>query len=315
MKLSQIFDVFSRREKQPAPIIRTVPTTLRNRVFLWCARTFSNRESYWGGEDYTHEFWAEIHEALRMRHGRLQLTPEVYSKSPLEDAANFLLNCKDEEFLDFIEYIFRVKCLFRIQTDTNILVRELNEIFLSESASYELTEMIKEEVVQPVTEYPFFGREGRMIQTVAYPQVIRKDNLATHTMITKPVLQLLSDPKYKTAHKEYLDALEDYKNGDYGDCLTKCCSSFESVMKIVCDTKGWPYKPTDTASTLIKTVIDKTGLDTFFTEPLIIIATLRNKLSKSHGAGVHPKTVSENVARYALNSTASAILLIVNEAK
>src|SRR4029450_5031974 len=33
----------------------------------------------------------------------------------------------------------------------------------------------------------------------------------------------------------FLNALEDYRKGDYGDCLTKCTSAFESALKITSD--------------------------------------------------------------------------------
>ena len=315
MKFSAIFDAFSRRDKPVEPFVYRAPITLRNKVLLFCLDTFSNNRNGYGGQDYTKDFWDEIHRKLLYLHGRLQLAENSSPQTRAEDVVNFLLTCKDDEFLDFVEYIFRVKCLFHVSTDENVLVAELNELFSSENVAYELTEMVKEKVVEPVNAYPFFGREHEVIKTIAYPQVIRKDNQVIHTTVIKPVLQLLSNPQYKAANQEYLEALEDYRNGDYGDCLTKSCSAFESVMKVVCDNKGWPYKQTDTASTLISTIIKNTGLDSYFEQPLTIIATLRNRLSKSHGAGVQPKTASENIARYALNSTASAIMLVVNEAR
>lgn len=84
-------------------------------------------------------------------------------------------------------------------------------------------------------------------------------------------------------------------------------------MKIICDTKGWPYTQADTASVLLDKILAKTGLESFFRDPLLITATLRNKLSKSHGAGGQTKVVAANTARYALNATAGAILLLIGE--
>jgi hypothetical protein len=314
MKFSQIFDVFSRRNKDVEPFVRNVSTTLRNKILLYCRDVFSNSRSSWGSGDYTGEFWNEIHQMLLYRHGEFQLSNRN-PQSRAEDAINFLLSCKDEEFFDFIEYIFRVNCLFHVSTEENVIVGEINELFASENLGYELTEIVKEEVVEPVNEYPFFGREQKVIKTIAYPQVVRKDDQVIHTTTIMPALSLLSEPKYKTANQEYLEALEDYRKGDYGDCLTKCGSAFESVMKIICHSKKWKYKQTDTASALLSTIINKRGLEPYFEQPLFIIATLRNRLSKSHGAGVVPKEVAQNYARYALNSTAAAIVFLVNETK
>jgi len=141
-------------------------------------------------------------------------------------------------------------------------------------------------------------------------EIIRIDNTVTHEQAIRPALHLLAGKKYKNANDEFLEALDDYKKHDYDDCLTKCCSAFESVMKIICDKKGWPYQQNQTAATLLATIITKTGLPSFFTDPLTIIATLRNKLSKAHGQGTQTKQPDDFIARYALNATASAILLL-----
>ena len=312
MKLNQIFDVFSRHDKEVEPFVRNAPETLRNKILLFCRDVFSNSRNNSDGVDYIGEFWGEIHRALLYRHGRLQLT-NGHIEAPANDVIGFLLACGDDEFFDFVEYIFKANCLFHVCSDENVLVAQINELFKSENLGFELTEIVKEEVVEPVNEYPFFGRDQKVIKIVSYPKIIRKDDQVVHTMIIMPALQLLNDPTYKAANQEYLEALEDYRRGDYGDCLTKCGSAFESVMKVICDIKKWQYKQTDTAAPLLATIISKSKLDSFFLQPLLIIATLRNRLSKAHGAGTNLKIVSPNLARYAINSTAAAILLLVGE--
>ena len=130
-----------------------------------------------------------------------------------------------------------------------------------------------------------------------------------------PALELLADPAYETANKEFREALDDYRTGDLGDSLTKCGSAFESVLKILIARKGWPCQENDTAATLIRTVLANTTLDGYFESLLMIVPTLRNRLSSSHGAGTSSRTVSRHRVRYALNATAAAILLLVDEAE
>ncbi|MCP4373081.1 MAG: abortive infection family protein [Deltaproteobacteria bacterium] len=315
MKLGAIFDVFSKRDEEKGSFNYKAPTTLKNKIFLLCRDIFDNSQGPYIGHGYANEFWNEIHQALQYRHGKVQLFEGSYPNSKTEDAINFLLNCEDEEFLDFVEYIFKVNCLFHVHIEENEIVQQINELFMSESSGYGLTEIVKERVIEPANTFPFGDREVEKIKTVAYPMIIRKDNQVTHALVLKPALTLLAESKFKAANNEYLEALEDYKKGDYGNCLVKCGSAFESVMKIICDDKGWPYKQKDTASPLIKTIIANTGLDSYFEGPLIIVATLRNKLSKAHGAGTQPKNASQHIAQYALNATASAIILLVNEVK
>ncbi|MCK9354087.1 MAG: hypothetical protein M0P59_07995 [Gallionella sp.] len=130
----------------------------------------------------------------------------------------------------------------------------------------------------------------------------------------QPTLQLLRHSDFVSANKEFMEALDDYRKADYGDCLTKCGSTFESVLKVICARNNWPYSASDTASPLLKTVVSKSGMEPFFEQPLILVATIRNKLSNSHGAGLTPRDVTEAKAEYAINATASAILLLVKEA-
>jgi len=309
MELDKIFDVFSRRNKKPDHYGYGITSAMRNKILLFCQDAFSGKLREYD-TDCLEEFWSEIHSTLLYRHGRTQLY-EKPTSSRDEDTIAFLLTCKDEEFLDFVEYVFKVQCVWRFDSDA--IVDGLNKIFVSENVGYELTHPIREETTEPGN-YMIHG-PVKVTRTIAYPQVIRKDNEVIHGEVVKPALQLIADPKFKTANQEYLDALEDYRKADYGDCLTKCCSAFESVMKIICDKKGWAYTQNDTAGTLVATMIKNLKIDPFFESTLMIIATLRNKLSTSHGAGTKRKVVSQNLARYSLNLTASAIVFLINEAR
>jgi hypothetical protein len=55
-------------------------------------------------------------------------------------------------------------------------------------------------------------------------------------------------------------------------------------------------------------------LPRFFESPLILIATLRNKLD-AHGAGAQPHDPPEHLAKYSLHATAAAIVLLVDATK
>ncbi|WP_376741120.1 DUF7014 domain-containing protein [Yersinia enterocolitica] len=92
----------------------------------------------------------------------------------------------------------------------------------------------------------------------------------------EPALTLLNVAKFKHANDEFLRALEDHRTGYYRDCLTKCGSAFESVMKVLCAKNSLPFKETDTASTLLRILLGNRQLNQFWEQPLILIATLRN---------------------------------------
>jgi hypothetical protein len=159
-----------------------------------------------------------------------------------------------------------------------------------------------------------FGRGGTVIRTLAYPQVVRVDDQPTYSEAIQPVLSVLADPQFEAANLEFRDALDEYRKGRYGDCLTKCCSAFESVMKSLCKRNGWSLDENkDTAAPLLKAILAHSKLDPFFEQPLLLIATMRNRLSSSHGGGTSVRNVERHVAQYAFTSTAAAILLLVQE--
>jgi hypothetical protein len=311
---SKIFDVFSRRPTS-APIPEHVlPISTRNRIFMWCIGVFGGSGSSGYQSDYRRQFWEEISQLLKFRHGKLQLFEGRPTPSDnCEDAINFLKTCNGTDFLDFIEYIFRVDCIWRLEHNLDNMISELNELLLPDNLPYYLTSMIIEE--EPIVHPSFPGAShAYRRKIISYPKIIMKENEAIHQQIIIPALTFLQRPVFTNANKEYLEALEDFRKKDYGDCLTKCGSSFESVMKVICDIKKWKYSKNDTAAPLVKNMVDNLNIPTYLTDVLTIIATLRNKHSKSHGAGSIPRNANKSQAEYALNSTASAILFLAAEA-
>lgn len=306
--LDRIFHVFSRRNDASPTATHEIPDTFRNRVFLWCRDVFSGRLSRFNSGDNVSTFWGQIHSILQYRHGKFRLSDFAHPPgSEAEDALDFLAHCPGEQFLDFLEDIFRVECYSHVQSFGNSHIEELNRLLQEDKLPYYITDF----TVKTTTD-----GEGQInsVKTESYPKVIMKENELIHDQAIKPSLELLQHSDFSNANAEFLEALEDYRKEDYGDCLTKCGSSFESVLKVLCERKGWRYNPEDTAKPLIRTMLDNTQLESYFESLLMIVATLRNKLSKSHGAGTTQRTVPRHIARYAINATASAILLIVEEA-
>jgi len=86
-------------------------------------------------------------------------------------------------------------------------------------------------------------------------------------------------------------------------------------MKSLCKRNKWPFDDKkDTAGPLLKIILSHSKLDPFFEQPLLLIATMRNRLSSSHGGGTAVRSVERHVAQYAVASTAAAILLLAHEA-
>jgi hypothetical protein len=307
-----MFDVFSRRGGAKGKTEHEVPQSTRNRVVLWCQNVFSNRREEARGPDYTASFWGDMHEHLRLLKGTLQLcTMRVLTPlPPAADVLGFLSTCSGEDFLDFLECIFKARCLSDIRIPAKKLVRELNDLLQVDGLPYHVTDFTEVENWDEEEH----GYARHTIEVVAYPHVVMRENEAMHSEAVAPALALLACPKFAAANREYLEGLAHYRKGEYGDCLTKIGSCFESVMKIVCDSRGWKYAQEDTAQKLLEIVMSNTRLEGYFAQPLMIIATLRNRLSNAHGAGTMTRDLPKHIAQYALNATAAAVLLLVQEA-
>ena len=284
MDFPQIFGVYSRRYQD----YRDAPTPLTNefryRIIKLCQDTFHR------------DFWQEVHTKLQYSHGRevLAETSSDILSFQEDETIEFLSQCGEEHFLDFTELILQYEAFWELEVDPSLLIDAVNEFFKADHLPYSLTDFVH---VQDSID--------------VYPQIIRRDSEVLHETAIQPALALLANPVFASANEEFLGALKDYRNGDHRDCVTKCGSSLESVMKVICDRKRWSYQQNDTAATLLSNILPRTKLERFFEQPIMLVATIRNRLSTVHGAGVEPREVPPHVAQYAINATASAILLLV----
>ncbi len=309
-RLTKVYDVFSLRQVSGESNykIDKVSDRLRRRVLLLFRDVVSGR---WGQGDAAtaHEFWQDMHNSLQHLYGRPNLS-RLSTNSAMDDAIEFLLGCSTDEFFDFIELSFKLDCAWRAIGDEDQFVEAINKVFEVENAPYRLTPISK-------TVDAEVNRRGPppwgTVRVLAYPKVIRTDDEVIHREAIEPTLSVLSAPHFSEANLRFREALDHYRKGAYDDCLTKCGTSLESVCKVICSKKRWPYTEDDNISQVLKTVIRESDLESFYESPLMLIATIRNKLSSSHGKGTAIPSVKRHTAQFALNSTAAAILLLVHE--
>ncbi len=294
----RLFDVFSRREQPTADKPKPLTNEFRNRVLMLMRDEL--------GGDFG-VFLNDLHKQVAYLEGTFELSGSNHRRQSADDLFEFMLTCQDEQFLNVLELVFRSN-LSGITWPDNSLIPGINDFFRVDNLPYHLTAYGIEEVQSSL-----FGTPAMATQICEYPRVIRKDSELLHNSAMQPALTLLAAPEFKHANDEFLKALEDQRKGDYRDCLTKCGSSFESVMKVLCTKKSIPFKETDTASTLLSALLTNSQLDRYWEQPLMLIATLRNRLSSSHGAGTQAKQIPDHVAAYIVNATASAILLLCGE--
>ena len=148
-------------------------------------------------------------------------------------------------------------------------------------------------------------------------EIIRVDSRLMHTEVIKPTLALLTMPMFVKVNEDFMAAHRHYRTQEYKDCVTSANRAFESLLKTICDVEQWKYGAGDNASQLI-TKVKENGLfthdfDQSFTAYVAMmksgIPAVRNK-SGGHGEGVNTARVGAEIARYALNLSATNILFV-----
>jgi hypothetical protein len=303
-----IFDLFSKRQKRlqgEVPYIYTydqIPQTLRVQIVHIIRDTIGIHN--YKGLDKPSLAYEDIHDILCREYGKFSLG-NGYNESNRDKVLNFLLQTQStEEVIDVIELSF-------MYIDSKIKNEYHNYIYFTtvklnpEDAITELNERFKENGIG----YSFDGSK-----------IIRVDSTYVHAEITKPTIALLWSNKFKGANEEYLIAHEHYRHGRNKECLTECLKSFESVMKSICNEKGWTYNQTDSAKKLIQ-ICFQNGLVPTFTQNQFTslqnllesgVPTIRNKLG-GHGQGQTPQKVDDEMTRYGLNLTGANIIFLIEQ--
>lgn len=302
-----IFDLFSKRQKRlkgEVPDVYTydqIPQTLRVQIVHIIQDAIGEDKSYNKEPEKVYQF---LHDTLCREYGKFKLG-NTHNESHREQVLNFLLQTtKTEEVIDVIELTF--KYLDRIIKENYHQYTSRTAVKINpDDAVLELNERFKENGIG----YSFDGSE-----------IIRVDSTFIHSEITKPVIALLWNKKFKGANEEYLKAHEHYRHGRNKECLTECLKAFESTMKVICKEKGWNYNQTDTAKKLIQ-VCFQNGLVPTFTQNQFTslqnllesgIPTIRNKLG-GHGQGQTPQKVDDEMTRYGLNLAGTNIIFLVEQ--
>jgi len=227
---------------------------------------------------------------------RVRSLDESQTQALCDEFTAFFENCETAQVLDGVEIVMKFiedaerSHLLDHECNASTVAAEINRRFLEHSVGYQY-------------------QSG---------QIIVETNAVLHSEVITPALVLLSDSRFGGANEEFLKAHEHYRRARHGECLVECLKAFESTMKIVCDLKGWPYKPSDTAKTLIDICLTHDLVPTFTQQQLTSLRTLlesgvptiRNKQA-GHGQGAVRHQVPPRLARFGLHLTAAVVVLLL----
>ena len=216
------------------------------------------------------------------------------------DLVNFFLQVKDfEKAIDVIELSFHV-----IDAYTRDY-RYLNKDDASEAADRAIQEL-NDRFMEHGVGYHY-----------ANGKIVRVDSEFVHSEVVLPALRILNRKEYAGAQEEFLRAHEHYRAGRTKEALNECLKSLESVMKSICDRRGWSHQGAN-ANRLIGICFDNGIVPPFWQAQFASLRSLleggvptaRNKLG-GHGQGAAPQPpVPGHIAGYVLHMTAAAIVFL-----
>ena len=307
------YEIFSTREQRLKGELpdtyqyETIPDELRVQIFyIWGKIWGTPYDNNFGEIQVSlpaYNAYMSIETTLREEYGVLALNE---GNNPNEDGyfywvvRDFLFKTEDtNKVIDVIEVSFRY---------IDPMIRDISP------------DSISPDSISPDEAIDLLNRRFRQ-HSVGYQYesglIVKVDSQFIHSEVVKPALVFLSDPLYKGANQEFLNAHEHYRNDRYKECLNDCLKAFESCLKIICLKNGWSYSENDTANRLIDIVFDYDLIDSYMTSHFTSLVntlrsgvpTVRNRLS-GHGQGPKEITVPEYIAAYILHLTASNILLL-----
>jgi HEPN domain-containing protein len=282
---------FSKRDKpQPHKLTEEISEIVRLRVF----RTL---EAQTGG---AFRFALPmVGQRCETEYGHLQRSTD-YPPGTVEDRVlEHFRVCDSDQALDFLEFLFQSQPFFGNQQ----AVDAINEIFREVGIGYEFTRFAISDTTMP--------NGGRRVELLQTPQAIRISNTLVHQTTTAPALQLLANPLCKRANDEMLQAHQLFRDGYFDKAIASAGQALESVLKIICEQKRWPLRPTqDTLGNLLATVKDQGLILDFYKDVLSGSGKVRNNIG-AHGTATTPYLpATEAQAEHMIGMTAAHIVFL-----
>lgn len=304
MAVVDLYSKRSRRSRGEFPDVyqySDLPGSLRTQIVqIWIDVLGNLQDSRYLGKEPS--AWSYIVNTLRREYGVFNLCSRSYGggDNPVSELCDFLLAEKDvEKALDAIELAFRV--IDRITRSWDYLHRRDAD----------------ERASQAIDELNTRFREHSVGFEYVSEEIIRKDSQLLHEEAVKPALRLLQQGAYRGPEEEFLLAHSHYRQGNNKEALNECLKAFESMMKAICDKRGWKYADNATASKLIQVLFDQELIPAFWQQSFTSlrsslessVPTGRNKLA-GHGQGTEPTQVPNHLTAYMLHMTAASLVFL-----
>lgn len=294
-----VYETFSRRRRKERGEridvfqYESVPENVRVQILQILAAPIESYRAHTGSDG-----WGTLKGMMRREKGVFELYPGANQmESDWEIKKWFLKEGEIDVILDFVQLSFQILK------------------FISEGGY-----AVPKELAEPaIDEINFRLREAGIGFEFKEEILIEISSEFIHSEAVLPALTLLHDQKYAAADAEFREAHSDFRADDYEGTVVECGKALESVLKVICDKRGWEFDPKDNAKKLLDTVFENGLIPEYLAGNFKCLRALlesgipaiRNK-EGGHGAGASKREVPRHLAAFQLHQTAAVILMLTD---
>ncbi len=122
------------------------------------------------------------------------------------------------------------------------------------------------------------------------------------------------EPKFQSAYKEFVAAIEAVENKDYQSAINNASKSYESILKVILDVdRGNANKLIDLYINQLLIIPDTMTKEGFKDKVMMSLPFVRNNSGADHGAGAQKVIISKAMANLAINLAASLNTYLLEE--
>ena len=210
------------------------------RDFVDDSRSYIAGMSLGGPRD---EWLGQVLQALSHAHYEINEIPARGLGSvddPMSVLSRYLLDERtpSSHFLDFLELSLEPALGYPLVFD-NEFVNGLNLVLDRRGSPYLLT---THKFVHEESDDGSLGSIVKRTTVTACPKAYLKQSSSVQQTALEPTLELIADPAYEVASRDFLKALERQRHGDYEGVLTSCAATLEGAIKTAAQANGWKIR-------------------------------------------------------------------------
>ena len=317
-----IFDIFSKRQRKlrgETPDVYQydqLPGSLRVQIIHIMLDVLGNLKQY----DYTDYIDGDTYRNVRIAYNFVTDTLcREYGVFRLpvdyEGHENKMMDLRENKMTDLIIFFYQTK---DIDKALDVIELSFHAVDIYTRDYWYLQKGDSSEAAdRAIQELNDRFKEHRVGYYYTNGKIVRIDSEFVHSEVVQPALRILNRKEYAGAQQEFLQAHEHYRAGRTKEALNECLKSLESVMKSICDRRGWSYDQGAGANKLIGICFDNGIVPPFWQAQFTAlksslesgVPTARNKLG-GHGQGAAPQPVPDHIAGYVLHMTAAAVVFL-----